>query len=81
MTIVLLQPESAEQWRHARRLVEEYAASLDLDLSLQNFAAELAHFRSEYAAPTDAFLMAQHEGSYVGFNPVPGTVFLALDLA
>ena len=44
MTATLLTPESAAEWREARRLVEEYAASLNLDLSFQNFAHELEHF-------------------------------------
>jgi ribosomal protein S18 acetylase RimI-like enzyme len=62
----LQQPESDEQWREARRLVEEYAASLNLDLAFQNFAQELAHFEYEYSAPSGAFLLALHSGSCVG---------------
>jgi putative acetyltransferase len=62
----LLKPESAAQWREARRLVEEYAASLNLDLSFQNFAHELEHFESEYSAPTGAFLLARENGSFIG---------------
>jgi ribosomal protein S18 acetylase RimI-like enzyme len=64
--IRLLQPHSEDQWREARRLVEEYAASLNLDLSFQNFAHEMAHFENEYAPPTGAFLLAEERGAYLG---------------
>ncbi len=66
MTTNLLKPQSAAEWREARRLVEEYAASLNVDLSFQNFAQELEHFENEYSAPSGAFLLAREEGSFVG---------------
>jgi ribosomal protein S18 acetylase RimI-like enzyme len=59
-------PKSAAEWREARRLVEEYASSLNLDLSFQNFAQELEHFESEYSPPSGAFLLAREEDSFVG---------------
>jgi hypothetical protein len=31
----VIRPESTDQWKVARRLVEEYAASLQLDLGFQ----------------------------------------------
>jgi putative acetyltransferase len=62
----LLKPKSAAEWREARRLVEEYASSLNLDLSFQNFAHELAQFESEYAPPSGAFLLARSEDVCVG---------------
>ena len=37
VTIRLVPPKSDEDWRQARRLIEQYAASLDVDLSFQNF--------------------------------------------
>ena len=62
----LLKPQSAAEWREARRLVEEYAASLEIDLAFQNFAHELEHFENEYSAPSGAFLLAQEKGAFVG---------------
>jgi len=59
VTIRLAQPQSEADWRHARRLVEEYAASLGLDLSFQNFAHEVEHLAGEYASPAGAFLLAE----------------------
>jgi putative acetyltransferase len=65
-TIELQQPQSSEDWREARRLVEEYAASLHLDLGFQNIAHELEHLANEYSAPTGAFLIATEEGVALG---------------
>ncbi len=65
MTARLLQADTAPQWDEARRLVREYAASLGVDLSFQNFDQELEHFTSEYAAPKGAFLLAQDAEQYV----------------
>lgn len=61
----LLQASTSHQWDEARRLVREYAASLDVDLSFQNFEQELEHFSSEYAAPKGAFILAELEGRHV----------------
>ena len=66
VTIRLAQPKSEEGWRQARRLIEEYAASLNVDLSFQNFAHELEHLASEYAPVTGAFLLAEERGVYLG---------------
>ncbi len=66
MTASLLKPRSAAEWHEAHRLVEEYAASLNLDLSFQNFAQELENFENEYSAPSGAFLLAREKGAFVG---------------
>lgn len=58
MAIRLAQPGSPGEWLRARRLVEEYAASLDLDLSFQNLAHELDHLQREYSPPEGAFFVA-----------------------
>lgn len=57
VTVSLLKPGSPAEWRGARRLVEEYASSLNLDLSFQNFAQEPEHFemRAEYSGTRDVF--------------------------
>jgi GNAT superfamily N-acetyltransferase len=66
VTIRLARPQSENDWRHARQLIEEYAASLGLDLSFQNLADELEHLKDEYAPPSGAFLLAQEHASYLG---------------
>ena len=56
-----------EEYRQVvKRLIEEYAASLDVDLAFQNFAHELEHLTGEYAAPTGAFLLAVEQGAQLG---------------
>jgi putative acetyltransferase len=66
MSISLVQAQSEEQWRHARQLIEQYAASLDLDLSFQNLQHELEHLAGEYSPPTGAFLLAADQAQYLG---------------
>jgi GNAT superfamily N-acetyltransferase len=62
----LLHAATSPEWDEARRLVREYAASLDVDLSFQNFDEELQHFASEYASPGGAFILAEDAGQYLG---------------
>ncbi len=66
MTIRLVQPNSKDDWRQARGLIEQYAGSLDVDLSFQNFEHELQHLESEYAPPSGAFLLAEENGVFFG---------------
>ena len=66
MAIELRQPVTAEEWGVARRLVEEYAASLGVDLSFQDFAHEIEHLADEYAPPAGAFLVAAEGATPLG---------------
>ena len=61
----LLQATTPREWEEAQRLVREYAASLNVDLSFQNFDHELQHFTTEYAPPTGAFILADDADQYV----------------
>ncbi len=65
-TLRLLPADSPEAWATARRLVEEYAAALGVDLDFQNFAAEVEHLPREYGPPGGAFLLAEINGVAVG---------------
>ena len=65
VSVRLLQAATAHEWDAARGLVREYAASLDVDLSFQNFDEELQHFATEYAPPGGAFLLAEEAGRYL----------------
>jgi putative acetyltransferase len=66
MTLRFLQADSEESWREARRLVEDYACSLNLDLCFQNFEDELADLAGEYGPPGGGFFLAEEEGVNVG---------------
>jgi GNAT superfamily N-acetyltransferase len=66
MAIRLTQPRSEDQWRLARGLIEEYAASLNVDLCFQDLDHELAHLPEEYGPPGGAFLLAEENGACLG---------------
>jgi len=72
VSIRLFQAATSHEWDEARRLVREYATSLNVDLSFQNFDEELQHFATEYAAPRGAFVLAEEAGQYlacIGLRP------------
>lgn len=56
----LVSPSSPAQWAEAKRLVQEYAASLTVDLCFQGFEAELANFEREYGPPSGAFFLEKN---------------------
>jgi len=62
----LRRADSPESWAAARALVEEYAASLDLDLTFQGFQHEIASLPQEYGPPDGCFLLAARGGQFVG---------------
>ena len=54
----LIHASTEAHFDEARRLFEEYAASLDFDLSFQNFVEELANLPGDYAPPSGCLLLA-----------------------
>ena len=53
--------DAPELWQAARRLVLEYAASLEIELDFQDFEHELEHLASEYGPPDGVFLLAHDD--------------------
>ena len=64
--IRLFIPDSTEEWRQGRQLVEEYARSLEVDLSFQDFQEELRSLPQVYGPPEGAFLIAEEDGECLG---------------
>ena len=62
----IIQASSAEDIAAARRLFQEYAASIDTDLCFQNFSKELAALPGYYAPPRGRLLLAMVDGAPVG---------------
>jgi GNAT superfamily N-acetyltransferase len=62
----LILAATPEHWAAARRLVEEYAASLEVDLSFQDFQREIASLPTEYGPPGGCFLLAEERGVCLG---------------
>lgn len=68
--LTLIRPDSTELWEVARQLVEEYAASLNLDLSFQDFPHEVESLADQYGPPTGCFLLAMYGTSFIGCGAV-----------
>ena len=66
----LVSPDSPELWLEARRLVQAYAASLDIDLGFQDFAHELATLSDHYGPPAGCFVLASWSGRLVACGGV-----------
>ena len=49
-----------------RTIFREYAESLNIDLSFQNFEAELAGLPGKFAAPRGRILLAESDGQIIG---------------
>jgi putative acetyltransferase len=64
--VKIIQANSVDEIAAARRLFEEYAASIDTDLCFQNFSKELAALPGYYAPPRGRLMLALVDGAPVG---------------
>ena len=62
----LCRADSPELWTAARRLVEEYSSSLNVDLSYQDFQGELDTLSQVYGPPGGCFLLARQGDVFLG---------------
>lgn len=70
MQVELIRPDTGALWRVARRLVEEYAAQLRIDLVFQDFEREVSDMPHEYGPPGGCFILARAGGAFVGCGGV-----------
>lgn len=64
--MLLFRAASDNEIREAEGLFREYAASLDFDLSFQDFDEEMTLFPRQYSLPTGCLLVAYENGTPVG---------------
>jgi ribosomal protein S18 acetylase RimI-like enzyme len=72
--IRLFEPEGPAHWDDVRAIFREYAQSLDIDLSFQDFEAELDDLPGAYAPPGGVVLLATVDGELAGcgaMRPLP----------
>ena len=64
--IKIITADSSELITKAKELVHEYALSLGVDLSFQDFETEISTFPEQYSPPQGRLLLAQWENEVVG---------------
>jgi ribosomal protein S18 acetylase RimI-like enzyme len=62
----LITPTTAEQIDAIRLVLQEYASQIEVDLSFQDFEAELQNLPGDYAQPDGALLLATVDGEIAG---------------
>ncbi|MFQ5864807.1 MAG: GNAT family N-acetyltransferase [bacterium] len=62
----IVQAETEDYLQHITELFKEYAASLDFDLSFQDFKQEVQHLPGEYAPPDGRLLLAVYNEQIAG---------------
>ena len=65
-TVMILHANSPPLIDEVRRLFEEYAADIRVDLCFQNFHEELASLPGKYASPGGALLLAEEGNRFAG---------------
>ena len=66
MDVVTIRDATTEDMPLVKELFEEYAGSLGIDLSFQDFGRELATLPGKYAPPEGAVIIASYEGRPCG---------------
>jgi ribosomal protein S18 acetylase RimI-like enzyme len=62
----IIQAQTQDHFEWVRRLFQQYADFLGLDLEFQGFSQELANLPGDYSAPQGCILMAVRAAEFVG---------------
>ena len=62
----LLVCQTQEEFEAAKRLIQEYADSLSVDLGYDDFEREIDHLSDYYGPPTGLILLAKEKSAFIG---------------
>jgi ribosomal protein S18 acetylase RimI-like enzyme len=65
-TVAIVEAQTEAEFAAGRRLFEEYASNLGVDLCFQDFSRELDQLSTMYGGLRARLLLARYEGEYVG---------------
>ena len=73
----IIQAQTQDHYQWVRKLFQQYADFLGLDLEFQGFSQELANLPGDYSAPQGCILMAVRAAEFVGcvaLRPLEGSI-------